>query len=723
MKQPLPGDIVVTPLNRRLRLLHVEPNGERAWAIDIDEELAVPISQSYQWLCCDCKPLKSSTPSGSSKSDIASDAMKRLRDRAWGLIEPLVEDSGIYEASYRAERIRNRAKEAKTSATTLRLHLRRYWQGGMTTDALLGNYDNSGKGKNPPTAPPGRRTKGGQAPYLLGDADFKAFRKAVDGFYLKEGYHTITGTHQWMLERHYTYTDGNGVKFIKPEGEYPSVRQLTTWLQKNYSMEYQLRKRLGDKRFEQNHRHKLGSIELDCQGAGHMYEIDATIADIFLVSSKDPKAIVGKPTMYLIIDRATRLIVGWYVGFENASYMAAVQAILSIAEDKVEVCRRYGLEHDAADWPADGILPEQFIADQGELSKLNARRRVSAGIRSFIANVPGLRPDWKPLVESGFKMTHQIIAAGLPAYDPPGAQGHRRVKAYYRDATLNLEQFTSLIVKAIITHNRTLQKNFPLTVHQVASQVRPIPRDLWDYEVRSRVGALARFNADSVRLELLPRETAVATEHGLHLRDTFYTFSQAEKDGWFVKARKKRFKVEVALDYRLCDTIVAYDPFVPGKRYEAKLTMPYEKFKGMSFADVRRHFTAVESLTTGSTHQRRQNLHGYHQHANPIIDDSKKALIEAAGGKKLSRKGRRADTVKARSVDLHGERQEKAAIPSLATPVAMPSGTPLPPGPLAPVVTLLDAQRTAPAPEVIDPNRPLTLKERLAAERKKQANG
>ena len=78
-----------------------------------------------------------------------------------------------------------------------------------------------------------------------------------------------------------------------------------------------LRSRLGDSDYERDHRKVLGTVLNDCLGVGHLYEIDATIADVYLVSSEDPSKIVGKPTLYLIIDRKSRLIVGFYFGLEN----------------------------------------------------------------------------------------------------------------------------------------------------------------------------------------------------------------------------------------------------------------------------------------------------------------------------------------------------------------------------------------------------------------------
>lgn len=95
--------------------------------------------------------------------------------------------------------------------------------------------------------------------------------------------------------------------------ERPTLRQFKRILKQKFDLETTIRKRAGDKEFEQNHRARLGSMDQDCHGVGHIYEIDATIADVFVVSSRDRSRIIGKPTLYLIYDRRSRLIVGFYV--------------------------------------------------------------------------------------------------------------------------------------------------------------------------------------------------------------------------------------------------------------------------------------------------------------------------------------------------------------------------------------------------------------------------
>ncbi|MFX5862056.1 transposase, partial [Acinetobacter baumannii] len=75
---------------------------------------------------------------------------------------------------------------------------------------------------------------------------------------------------------------------------------------------------------------------------------------------------VGRPTIYLVADVFSRMVVGFYIGFENASYVTAIQALQFAMTDKVELFKQYGYEitHDV--WPCIG-LPAAILADRGEL--------------------------------------------------------------------------------------------------------------------------------------------------------------------------------------------------------------------------------------------------------------------------------------------------------------------------------------------------------------------
>src|SRR5690606_6831898 len=165
-------------------------------------------------------------------------------------------------------------------------------------------------------------------------------------------------------------------------------------------------------------------------------------------------------TVYFIVDRRSRLIVGFYVGLENPCWETAVEAIVSLTEDKQALCERYGVEYDPADWPADGILPSEILADNAEgMSRQSSElpRQLSV----TIANTPSLLPHFKPNVETRFDLITTDIRNTAPGYEPPEDRYKRRTKHYDKEACLTLHEFIREILEAVIKHNRKPLQNYP----------------------------------------------------------------------------------------------------------------------------------------------------------------------------------------------------------------------------------------------------------------------
>jgi hypothetical protein len=43
-------------------------------------------------------------------------------------------------------------------------------------------------------------------------------------------------------------------------------------------------------------------------GPGQIFEVDATVADVYLISSSDPNIIVGRPVVYIVVDTVIWLL-------------------------------------------------------------------------------------------------------------------------------------------------------------------------------------------------------------------------------------------------------------------------------------------------------------------------------------------------------------------------------------------------------------------------------
>jgi putative transposase len=663
---------------RPFRFLHADTEQSIAWAIALDDVLAWPVS-----LAGDVVHLLNAEVSDTTVRTLnPSAATLRKRDEAYERVHPLVAQvSNIYSPATRGPLVEQRALELGCSKRTLYKDLRRWFQGGQTPDALLGKYYKSGRSADSRAAMPVREVPAqlhGQedddknpylpAVYQLTAHDLGIFRKHIEmsGGYLKDGRITMTSAYQRLLEQHYSTVDGNGDKYIQLQGNRPTYRQFTHFIRKHYSLETRLRGRRGNKDFELDHAANLGTIIADCRGVGHYYEIDATIVDVYLVSATNMKDIIGKPTLYLIIDRKSRLIVGFYCGLENASWMGAMQAILSIATDKRALCSRYGVVYEPEDWPADKVFPREFLADRGEMLHSNSNK-VCDGLAITVTNLPSRMPKWKPVVECGFKLTHEALADVAPSYNPAFNAVKRQGKHYDKDACLTLVQFVGIMLRTIVAHNRKAMLKYSMSLDETSSRVQPIPICLWNHDIPKSAGNLTRYTESQVRQTLLPKEKATVTDKGVFLRGCFYTNSDAEARGWFVLVRNSsQFSITVSFDYRLVDTIWIHSPNSRDALIEAHLTTRSEKFAGMSFAEVAYYVALEKQMATSNLQNRFQTIFEYHEDVDPVVKDAKAALKRA--GPKVSRSTRRSDVRRARTESRKQERHELVSTPLSTEP-------------------------------------------------------
>ena len=149
-------------------------------------------------------------------------------------------------------------------------------------------------------------------------------------------------------------------------------------------------------------------------GPGSVYQIDATLADIYLVSSLDRTRIIGRPVIYVCIDVFSRIITGICVTLEGPSWLGGMLALDNVMADKIKFCLEYGISLQDDEWPCHH-LPEAILADRGEFEGYKANNLVNAlGIR--IHNTPPYRADWKGIVERHFQLptiNSSILCQGL----------------------------------------------------------------------------------------------------------------------------------------------------------------------------------------------------------------------------------------------------------------------------------------------------------------------
>ena len=163
---------------------------------------------------------------------------------------------------------------------------------------------------------------------------------------------------------------------LVPPEKRPTFNQFRYWYEaENSDLEKNVTSRKGAKKYALENRAILGTSTQETIGPGSRYQIDATIADVYLVSKYQRNWIIGRPIVYVIIDVFSRMIVGVYVGLEGPSWLGAMMALANAASNKVPFCQKFGINIDEEQW-ACHHLPDCILGDRGELAGMTVETMI-----------------------------------------------------------------------------------------------------------------------------------------------------------------------------------------------------------------------------------------------------------------------------------------------------------------------------------------------------------
>jgi hypothetical protein len=472
------------------------------------------------------------------------------REESWGLVKTIlskVEAPGmLFDPHILGPIISEIHKDTGKAKTTLYRLLRYYWQKGQVENALLPNFDLCGA--------PGKIRKSGSAKrgapskdalekgmptgVNVDDTVKEFFRQGVQLYYETRECKTQKEAFLRTLMKFFAIDekecDGIKVPVLPLKEKLPTENQFRYWYYREYHPVRAIVKREGEHAYNVNNRAALGSLKLKVFGPGSIYIIDATVGDIYLVSEMDRNRIIGRPVIYVIIDVFSGLIVGMSVSLEGPSWLGAMQALENMTLDKVAFCKEYGRTIQPGQWPSAHI-PHSILADRGELLS----PRIEKFMKKFhvsVANTAPYRPDWKGELEHQFCLLNDTVI-----HWQPGAVRKREPGRpdYRLDASLTLRGFRRLLIDYVIEHNTTREVNEThINPGVVADGISPYPCELWKWGIKNCSGILRKESLESIRLALMPDDTAWVTRDGIHFGKLHYTCKLAEQEDWFGAVRR-----------------------------------------------------------------------------------------------------------------------------------------------------------------------------------------
>lgn len=488
-----------------------------------------------------------------------SDKNKELRDKAWEIVSSIMVEPDIYDSKKRRKMILSASKKFNVSERTIYKYLQRYFQRGMNRNALLPDFDNcGGKSKEKKN---GMRKRGRPKRFndIVGEGinitdDIKRiFRIALNRYYYTNRQNPLTVTYQLMIRDFFSeeFKIQNSVRIpiIKPIGEIPSFNQFKYWFYKERNLKKEVSSRKSAKKYELQHRAVLGDSTFQVQGNG-VYQIDATIGDIFLTSSYRKGWIIGRPVIYICMDTFSRYITGLYVGLEGPSWNGAMMAIANSTMDKVEFCKDYGIEITKEQWMVKNIIPDTIRADRGEWEGKVAEGLIN-GLNIKVENTSSFRGDMKAIVERYFRTINEKTKPFIPGFIDKDYR-ERGSRDYRLDGKLSLYNFTQIMIKIVLHHNNcNWLSNYNRDEMMIADDIECIPSKLWEWGLKNRAGKLRTVSQDIVMLHLLKTDYALITGKGIKYKGIFYGCKLALTERWFEKARNNgSWKVQISFDSR-----------------------------------------------------------------------------------------------------------------------------------------------------------------------------
>ncbi len=606
------------------RVVFIDKPADAIWLMAVKRDWAFPDRRPLanllsQW-ACDPTALVVTEDVLSPKITHDEETLKKnykdIRDKAWLVIAPLVDESVVhrlFDQRQCGREISARAEELGIDRKTIYTYLYRFWAYGMAPNALLPDFANCGafgstRRGRPPTPDasasslslPGEDEQAEssqtnaevpaedssvQTPKRIGrpysaakvseggvvvdfntqDLHRRVFQSAID-LYWEDEAGSLTRIYGRMVRELFTCgltVDEDGVVSKVPmhPSKVPTKDMFLGWFNKQKKRLTLLKSKLGPLTFEQSYRAMHGRGREHVLGPGSRYQIDATLADVYLVHSLNRRLIIGRPVVYLVVDTFSTMIVGFYIGLEGPSWKCARLALRNAFTKKPAVCLPYGVKIEESDWPCD-LQCIRLGADRQELLT-NAAEILRRNFKIECEIAPAYRPDLK-FVETRFR----LINLESNIHFLPGAVTSRAKewgrRDYRLDATLDLLQFGAILIRAIIHYNtyHDCSQHRLTSVELAGTDFPATPINLWNWGRAHGLGSLKQANRNICLAALCPRSFATITARGICFEDRHYeTASALAEDRFdFVRAEGQE-RIEVAHDDEWTNEI-----WIPNKR-------------------------------------------------------------------------------------------------------------------------------------------------------------
>lgn len=448
--------------------------------------------------------------------------------------------------------IKDLARKYKINVKTIERLMRVYLQAGFDPVSLLDRRlfrEKEGYGKKDLKHKTGKPTRIIPAGKNLSSQDLDAFAWALKKY--KSGRsQSLKKCFDLMNANFYSTqisTENGAIIKLLPPTERPTFNQFYYYVRCHLTPEEKDRIKTSKMEQRNNKRLLFSDSKYNVKGPCDRFQMDEVEVDVFLRSSIRDDITIGRPIVYIMHDVYSDVITAVGIAFDNNSILGMTNCFLNLSDNKVDYCKKYGIEITESMWPSC-VLPRRILVDRGSeycsnetariFNELNIHRELAS------AGTGSLKGD----VEQFF---HEMHANQNPYLEKNGLIEKRFDSSHKKDAALTLDEFTKLLLNFIIKRNNTGREGYPLTADMVAEGVEPIPVKIWEYGCRKYGKPVPITNIPQYYYTLMRPQKANIDRKGIRCNDLFYIdMTDPDLMQEMYKTQNKRSPIEVRMDVR-----------------------------------------------------------------------------------------------------------------------------------------------------------------------------
>lgn len=342
----------------------------------------------------------------------------------------------------------------------------------------------------------------GRRPSIRGEA-LELLQNAIDEIYLNPQKNPATAVYEKVC--------GDAKRLNSTRSSFTSLKppsRATIYRYINGLEAYSVDKaRLG--KAEADRKFSMVKGELTSARLLERWEIDHTPLDLILVVYlPDGIHTVGRPWVTVIIDKYSRMVMGFYIALHAPSAQSVMNCLKQAILPKDEFLAKF--DDIKTVWPAHGI-PESLVCDNGMDLHASAVGQVCHALGIQLQFCPAKSPKYKGSVERFFRRLNEELIHTLPGtvFSNPKQRGDYPSE---RTACIDMETLTHIIAKWIVDiYHQTQHKTLKTT-----------PAAQWQDGLKNRSGI--ELPADPRQLSVIMGIPAQRTlfHYGVEINGLYY---------------------------------------------------------------------------------------------------------------------------------------------------------------------------------------------------------